>query len=424
MRIAPSSTRALAIASLLGGWFATLSACGNGAGTTPTDCDPTSGCLDPADGDTEATPPAEDAPITEAETAPVPTCPSARPPIGMPCVGPIECKFAGSLGESTARCVGGHWTLDVPPCTGGPAATPRLGEACTSEGAHCAWPNNCGTDDFGDCLGGVWQLKRATCPRACPWARPVDGSGCAALGASCAWPNDCGGLDDSLCVDMSALGVSGSAAWVGRHSCGCPVAPGSGSCVAAGSPFCSYPDPCGHINTMFCGNGRWLWDEKASCNCPEQPPTDGLGCDPALEGWCLYKPTALCDENWNCDVDHHWRLPKPRTCLPPPAPGCPTFEGTCGPMQQGMLCGSPQHCGRISWLSCSGGNGQGAQPPVCDHACPDDKPTTGTPCFAPATSICQYLTDVAGQCESDCVCTDAKTWACAPPTCTPQTASK
>jgi hypothetical protein len=423
MRIASSSTRAFAIALLLGASLATLSACGNGAAATPAACDPASDCVDPADGDTEATAPADDAPSveaeTEAETAPVPTCPPARPPIGMPCVGPIECKYTATAGDSTARCVGGHWSLDVPPCTGGPAATPRIGEACTNEGAHCAWPNNCGTDDVGDCVGGVWQLQRAICPRACPFAPPA--GGCAVVGVACAWPNDCGGLDGAVCTDMSWL-APGSAGWIVSRSCPCPVKPSPGTgCAAESYPSCSYPDPCGHFNTLLCGNGHWWWDNKASCNCPAQPPTDGLGCDPALEGWCSYKPTPYCEENWDCGADHKWRLPKPRTCQPPPPPGCPPDGFGCGPEQQGMVCGYPQRCGRIRWQSCAGG----VESPSCDHACPDDKPVTGTPCFAPATSICQYVTDVAGQCESDCVCiTDTKTWACAPPTCTPQTASK
>lgn len=406
-----------------------LAACGGSAASPDSVCPPSATCLPSGDGSTDAD---DAAPLVEAGAddsnadgladAPA-SCPNSRPPAGMSCVGASVCNYVSPFGTSTASCVGGVWKLDPPPCPGGPNIEPQDGSACTSEGLSCGWPNACGDDDVGVCTGGAWQMRRPACVQPCPFVEPAPGAGCAPTGVVCSWLNDCGGMDEAACLDFRDAGLQ--PAWNVGSRCGCPAQPPSGPCTHD-LQACRYRDHCDRSSTRSCQGGYWREAESyyQPCNCPAAPPTPGKPCppnDPLKYLNCRYLTADLCTETWSCVAGGTWpaKPDGPPSCLTP-VTHCPDSGLHCSPATQGLRCGYTAGCGRVQYEMCAGLDliDLSFGLPACLPGCPDAKPQTGSPCAGPSTSICQYVTDIANQCLTNCVCADDGTWGCTPPTCT------
>ena len=291
---------------------ATLPACSGSAGSPASVCPPSATCTDSGDDSIDAD---DTAPLVEAgdsdadgSAAAATSCPASRPPVGMSCVGAAVCSYVSPLGTSTASCIAGVWKLNVPPCPGGPDIEPTDGSACTSDGLSCGWPNACGDDDVGVCVGGTWQMRRPRCVQPCPYVEPAQGTGCAPTGVICTWSNDCGGMDQARCLDVPGLW----SAWEPLGStCACPAQEPSGSCGLDGQ-VCSYRygDHCDQDTEYICQYGHWGRYAVASpCVCPATPPIPGKPCPPNgtyASANCYYLNADLCTDHWSCMEGGTW----------------------------------------------------------------------------------------------------------------------
>lgn len=129
---------------------------------------------------------------------PPPNCPKDPPPLGAPCPGNagLRCPYQNHCGVVfQAVCDGVGWFVErPPPCpdAGCPTTAPEPRSTCTGE-AKCAWPNACGTTDFGVCVGGYWTVNRTCTPAGCPTFAPPNGAPCGTEGVDCTWSDGCGG---------------------------------------------------------------------------------------------------------------------------------------------------------------------------------------------------------------------------------------
>ncbi|MBI2389453.1 MAG: hypothetical protein HYV09_07635 [Deltaproteobacteria bacterium] len=138
---------------------------------------------------------------------PPPGCPPDPPPLGSPCPpgSTLRCPYQNKCGVVFhAVCDGSGWFVErPPPCpdAGCPTTPPEPRATCTGD-AKCAWPNACGTFDFGYCAGGYWTISGTCRPAGCPMALPPYGAPCSHEGVECTWAQGCeGGVRMGRCID-------------------------------------------------------------------------------------------------------------------------------------------------------------------------------------------------------------------------------
>lgn len=298
---------------------------------------------------------------------PPPACPDYEPPAGSGCsVAAAKCSWTSSCGgNDTGYCDPStySWSIFPGPCVGTcPSSEPANGSACTGS-SSCKWPNSCGGADYGTCSGGRWNIAIGSCPPppTCPISEPAPGSPCVASGVACGWTNACGGTDRGYC------GPGGWSISFGGCPGKCPVSePPAGSYCNSPGTSCSWPNGCGGSDYGYCNGGRWQMS--------------GGGC-----------PVPVC----------------PSTT--------PKVGGACS---SGLSCMYGNGCGGLDSWYCNAGSWITKGPGYCTPGCPSSKPSTGSACMTyPSSSSCSYVTDPAGQCTSNCFCSDVGSWACTTPTC-------
>jgi hypothetical protein len=303
------------------------------------------------------------------------TCGSGPCSPGYTC--PIPCGSCTCLAGGGWMCSGSTGCVDSGPYPDSypdsypvcPAVEPYDGQYCGgSEGASCAWPNSCGTTDYGYCSGSRWSVKAEVCPGGCPPYRPSEGSPCGST---------------------------------------------------APYPYCKYPSACGGTDLAYCTGGRWTFGPS---DCPPPPPpcpysTPPVGSYCADEGAYCYTTSTCGGSDVSRCVAHAWNV-SPGPCLPPPPPPCPgklPADGTYCPSEK-QECYFPTPCGTSDYAVCYGGAWH-TKSSCTSGSCPAYEPPSGTYCSTPSSTMCNYAKPYG--CSTSCFCAKDYRWACYDAPCYP-----
>jgi hypothetical protein len=281
------------------------------------------------------------------------------------CTTELECASQDSSGSFT-------WTSSGPEaiCGPQPAACPDTladvpqGGACDDTSIVCGYPEGrcgclpCGTITAGPEATGYWNCREwSSVGDACPTPRPKLGDACSTEGARC---------DYDACCTGPSLGPSmqcENGYWVpwfdGACSCAFPFCPGTD----AGPAQCTTDADCGGCPAR-CVNGQCVETEEPCpldggvvvCDCPAEP-TDG--CYETGPGPCYCPELVPCDGGgpdadagtgnlqwyWSCG-DPVCQAPGP-DAGPPPPDNCPAVGSACSSL--GQTCGTPSsaNCGAV-----------------------------------------------------------------------------